>query len=144
MAVRFEGDRLSLSKPWPLIVEADGQLFPSGVRLPMTTPTHRWGTGARDRTSTTQHQKQRQRILYRDHYTCQLGYADICVTTATEMDHIVNVKAEGSDEDENMQAVCQPCHARKSALEGVKGRNAQRAKRKERLTLPKGKHPGLL
>lgn len=106
--------------------------------------THRWGTGARDRTGTAEHKKQRQRILRRDRHQCQLRYAGICTLTATEMDHRSNVAAGGTDDDENMQAVCHQCHARKSSLEGVAARKANQSRRRQRLTLPTTPHPGLV
>ncbi|MEV4127484.1 HNH endonuclease signature motif containing protein [Nocardia sp. NPDC049707] len=103
-----------------------------------------WGTGARDRTHTARHQKQRLRILRRDQRQCQLRYADICIGIATEMDHKVNVKAGGSDDDSNMQAACHRCHARKTALEGAAASNEQRRQRAQRAKLPTRRHPGLL
>ncbi|MDS2171621.1 HNH endonuclease signature motif containing protein [Nesterenkonia sp. CL21] len=50
------------------------------------------------------------RILRRDAYACQL-----CGAEATEVDHI---KAGDDHSDENLQAICTPCHARKSSSEG--------------------------
>lgn len=104
---------------------------------------HRWGTGARDRTSTYQHQTQRKRILRRDQHRCQL-HGPTCIGMATEMDHRIPVAFGGSDDDTNMQAVCRPCHQHKSSMEGVQARNADRARRRQRMTLPQPKHPGLL
>lgn len=100
---------------------------------------HNWGTGARERTHTSQHQKQRARVLKRDSYQCQLRRPG-CIGLANEMDHKVNVKAGGSDDDDNMQGVCHPCHQRKTNEEAQAALAAKRA----RLKLPAAKHPGLL
>ncbi|MFD0918883.1 HNH endonuclease [Saccharopolyspora rosea] len=56
---------------------------------------------------------------------------------ATEVDHI---QPGDHHEAENLQAVCGPCHARKSAREGVQGR-ARRAALRLR---PAERHPGLI
>lgn len=44
------------------------------------------------------------------------------VAPATEVDHKVQVDQGGTDEEENLQALCKPCHSRKTATEhGRKG-----------------------
>lgn len=98
-----------------------------------------WGTGASERVGTARHKKQRARILRRDNRQCQLRYRDRCIGTATEMDHIQNVAGDGSDDDANMQAVCHPCHAKKTQDEAQAALAAKRA----RLKLPADDHPGL-
>ena len=95
------------------------------------------------RTSTTAHKQRRRRVLERDNHQCQIR-GPKCIGTATECDHIINVKAFGNqpelaETDENCRAACHPCHANKSALEGVQAR----AKRRAKLKLPVQKHPGL-
>lgn len=99
-----------------------------------------WGTGASERVGTARHKKQRARILRRDGYQCQLRYPDRCIGIATEMDHHRNVAAGGSDDDTNMQAVCHPCHAKKTSDEA----QAALAAKRSRLKLPTEHHPGLL
>jgi 5-methylcytosine-specific restriction protein A len=98
-----------------------------------------WGTGSSARVGTARHKKQRARILRRDGYQCQLRHPG-CLGTATDMDHIVNVAAGGSDDDSNMQALCHECHKKKTSREAV----AARAAKRDRLRLPTAKHPGLL
>lgn len=39
------------------------------------------------------------------------------LVAATEVDHIVPRSRDGSDADENLQALCKSCHSRKTALE---------------------------
>ncbi|WP_245392277.1 HNH endonuclease [Salinicola halophyticus] len=41
---------------------------------------------------------------------------------ATEVDHIVNVEAGGTDDDSNLEAICSPCHKAKTAREAHAGR----------------------
>lgn len=98
-----------------------------------------WGTGASARVGTARHKRQRARILRRDGYQCQLHLTG-CLGTATDMDHVVNVAAGGSDDDSNMQALCHPCHQKKTSGEAV----AARAAKRERLKLPTSRHPGQL
>lgn len=96
--------------------------------------------GSRARTNTAIHKQQRLRILARDHYRCQLRMPDRCIGTASNADHIVAVHLGGTSDDSNLQAACQPCHAKKSSMEG----NAAMARKRDRLKLPTERHPGLL
>lgn len=74
------------------------------------------------------------RILVRDRHRCQLALPG-CTSTATEVDH----RAPGDDHsDQNLQAVCSWCHARKSSAEG----NAARPRYNRRR--PPERHPGRL
>lgn len=41
-----------------------------------------------------------------------------CGGEATDVDHILNRARGGSDERSNLQPLCHPCHARKTADEG--------------------------
>jgi 5-methylcytosine-specific restriction protein A len=43
------------------------------------------------------------------------------------MDHIIPTAEGGTDAEENLQVLCQPCHARKTAQEGVRGRARKRS-----------------
>jgi 5-methylcytosine-specific restriction endonuclease McrA len=74
----------------------------------------------------------RPTVLARDGHTCQLCYADVCVTTATEVDHI---KAGDDHSLSNLQATCAPCHRRKTA---------QEVPRPPTLRRTPEPHPGLL
>lgn len=71
------------------------------------------------------------RILERDGHRCY-----VCGATATEVDHLVNVAAGGTHEDDNLAAICEPCHKRKTQREAQAGRVSQRR--------PSERHPGLL
>ena len=54
--------------------------------------------------------KTRRLILARDGHRCQLGIAGICLSIATEVDHIVPRAVGGSDALDNLRSVCHPCH----------------------------------
>ncbi|MGM8931400.1 HNH endonuclease [Salinicola halophyticus] len=66
--------------------------------------------------------RRRDRILERDKGLCQSCLRAGRVTPATEVDHIVNVQAGGTDADTNLEAICSPCHKSKTALEAQAGR----------------------
>ena len=71
----------------------------------------------------------RARVLTRDAHTCRLAY-DICTMHATQVDHI----APGDDHRySNLQAVCRPCHERKTVTYDT-----------PRRTRPAVSHPGLV
>lgn len=74
-------------------------------------------------------------ILERDAYTCQLHYEHRCIVRATEVDHI-----DGHDDHrpENLQAVCQPCHATKTGRDNAARTNGPPRQRE------KPAHPGLI
>jgi 5-methylcytosine-specific restriction enzyme A len=70
----------------------------------------------------------RKKVLERDGYRCQLRYAVICIGRASQVDHIVQPEAGGTDALENLRAVCRRCHARRTGRQGAlaKQRAAQR------------------
>lgn len=68
--------------------------------------------------------KRRKRILERDKYLCQVCLALGIVTPATQVDHIVNKAAGGTDDDDNLQSICDPCHAPKTRAEALAARRA--------------------
>jgi 5-methylcytosine-specific restriction protein A len=72
-----------------------------------------------------------RQVLVRDDYQCQLRYADICVSRASQVDHIVRPEAGGGSDLANLHAVCRPCHARRTGRQGAlaKQRAAERRRR---------------
>lgn len=80
----------------------------------------------------------RRRILKRDSNECQMRIPGVCVMVATETDHIIPDYLGGSDEDENLRAVCKPCHAQKTKAEKTAVNKRRSAPR------PTAKHPGLI
>lgn len=82
-------------------------------------------------------QATRNRILARDHHTCQsCGEYDVPL----EVDHIDNTRGFGYDEEYNLQALCVDCHKAKTQREAAAARAARRAK----LHRPRRPHPGLV
>jgi 5-methylcytosine-specific restriction protein A len=66
------------------------------------------------------------RVAYlRDHPWC-VGYRGRCWAQARQVDHVVTIEDGGDPWDEaNMQALCAPCHSRKTA-DDVMGRKGGR------------------
>lgn len=82
--------------------------------------THR---GSRhDRGYGTAWDKLRLFILKRDNGLCQPCIKQGRVTRATQVDHIVQKKSGGTDEESNLQAICSECHKQKTAREASHGR----------------------
>lgn len=62
-------------------------------------------------------QQIRERILDRDCGLCQPCKAAGRITMARAVDHKVSKANGGSDDDSNLQAICDPCHKAKTAAE---------------------------
>ena len=56
----------------------------------------------------------RQMVLRRELW-CRMCRAEGRFTEATEVDHIVPVSQEGTNELDNLQPLCKSCHSRKTA-----------------------------
>ncbi len=65
----------------------------------------------------------RRRILERDGHRCQIRDPG-CTTLAVEVDHIGD---RDDHRDQMLRAACSPCHAHRSAMQGVEARNHQDA-----------------
>ncbi|MFW5407729.1 HNH endonuclease [Pectobacterium brasiliense] len=59
----------------------------------------------------------RMRILMRDNYVCQECRRNDIGTPATHVDHIIAKAHGGTDDDENLESLCAPCHRKKTATE---------------------------
>lgn len=70
--------------------------------------------------------KKRTRILRRDNGLCQPCLRGGRVTAATQVDHVVPKEEDGTDADENLQAICTDCHKAKTAEEAKRGRQRGR------------------
>lgn len=72
------------------------------------------------------------RIRRRDGNRCQA-----CGQPGHEVDHIINVKAGGTDRPDNLETLCTPCHKAKTQREAQKALQDRR----EALRLPAEPHP---
>ena len=96
--------------------------------------THNWGKGRKKHVPT----KLRNQILNRDNHTCKIQKPG-CTHTATEVDHITNIRQGGTNYSDNLQAVCHTCHKRKTQQEAAQAR----AKNRRSAQYPQEKHPAL-
>lgn len=76
--------------------------------------------------------------MTRDDWLCQPCQRKGRVTPATECDHIMPKHKGGTDDIDNLAAICKPCHAEKTALEAAE---AQGRKLKRRLSFDKEGFP---
>lgn len=60
-------------------------------------------------------QKLRLRILARDLWLCQPCLSKGRPTQATQVDHLTPKAKGGTDAEDNLQAICEDCHKRKTA-----------------------------
>lgn len=104
----------------------------------LAAPTHSWTSGGTSRTSTTAGRRFRRAVLRRDGYTCRSCGRHDPTGRSLEADHIVNVRAGGTDDPTNGQTLCIPCHAQKTRIEAQNGRRRNSTRR------PRESHPGLL
>lgn len=61
--------------------------------------------------------KIRDRIMARDKHLCQPCLNGGRPTQAREVDHIIKKADGGTDDDDNLQAICKPCHKAKTLRE---------------------------
>ena len=43
------------------------------------------------------------------------------LTVATQVDHVIPQAEGGTDEESNLQAICEPCHQAKTKAEAARG-----------------------
>jgi 5-methylcytosine-specific restriction endonuclease McrA len=83
-------------------------------------------------------------VMRRDHHRCRHVREDTgrkCGRSANQVDHIVPYTDGGTDDDRNLQALCEYHHRQKSGREGgVASGRARRARR----DAAKPIHPGLI
>jgi len=86
----------------------------------------RWGDARRgsrhERGYGTEWDVTRKRILSRDKGLCQVCLAAGKYRPAKAVDHIKPKCEGGSDDDDNLQSICQSCHDIKTAAEAQRGR----------------------
>lgn len=70
-------------------------------------------------------QRLRRVVMERDHYLCQVCLAVERISAAQAVDHIVPKAMGGTDDLDNLQAICDPCHRLKTAREGRGGQKSR-------------------
>ncbi len=81
-----------------------------------------------DRGSSTQRgyggrwKKIRERIMERDKGLCQPHLRKDQIMPAVAVDHIVPKAEGGTDDDDNLEAICKSCHKLKTQEESKRGR----------------------
>ena len=84
---------------------------------------HNWPTQSRHERGYDRHwDVLRQQILDRDRHMCQPCLQDGIYTQAKEVDHKVPKSAGGTDDPDNLQAICRQCHREKSKRERIAAR----------------------
>lgn len=61
--------------------------------------------------------KRRDAAMVRDDWLCQPCKRKGRLTPAVEVDHVIPKSQGGTDDDDNLQAICDPCHKAKTARE---------------------------
>lgn len=82
---------------------------------------NRWGQGRGGRPW----RRKRDRILARDCHQCQPCRRKGFVVLADEVDHIVALSEGGTDDESNLEAICNPCHKDKTQRESGSYRERQ-------------------
>ena len=69
-------------------------------------------------------QRKREWRLKRDHYLCQvcLKKQPPIFSAAYGVDHVIPVSEGGTDDEENLQAICRECHSLKTQKESMEAR----------------------
>lgn len=70
--------------------------------------------------------KLRRQVLQRDAGLCQVCARAGRVMRAHAVDHVVPKAAGGTDDQDNLQAICRPCHDAKTSEEKRQGRGVQK------------------
>jgi 5-methylcytosine-specific restriction enzyme A len=73
--------------------------------------------------------KLRLRILARDSHLCQPCLNTGILKPATQVDHITPKAKGGTDDPDNLQAICDPCHKDKTAREAAEAQGRTVKKR---------------
>ena len=101
-----------------------GKTAPRHKPLPSLAPRHmaqgaqeNYGKGRGGRPW----RRKRAAVLKRDGYLCQCCKRAGRVSLATEVDHVIPQAEGGSDDETNLQAICEPCHKTKTAAEAARG-----------------------
>jgi len=80
-------------------------------------------------------------VLQRDQHRCQIQLPDVCIGTASEVDHV----GDRRDHDPaRLRAACKPCHQHRSSRQGGVAEGERRRARVASRKRPIERHPGQL
>jgi 5-methylcytosine-specific restriction protein A len=65
--------------------------------------------------------RKREEILKRDSYLCVPCKQQDRITLASEVDHVIPQAEGGSEDDSNLQSICEACHKAKTHAEAARG-----------------------
>jgi 5-methylcytosine-specific restriction endonuclease McrA len=65
-----------------------------------------------------EYRRNRETVLRRTNWRCEIRTPGICIGAASQCDHIVSVADGGSNAVSNLRAACRPCHAGRTARQG--------------------------
>lgn len=107
--------------------------FPSSHKpMPQLAPVHaaqaqqeNYGKGRGGRPW----RRKRDAVMARDKYMCQPCHRAGLITLADEVDHITPQAEGGTDEESNLQAICEACHILKTKAEAARGANRSHPRR---------------
>lgn len=74
-------------------------------------------------------------VMHRDAWLCQPCKRAGRLTPAREVDHITPKSEGGTDDGENLQAICFSCHRRKTAAEAHRGRRRATGRKRPEIGL---------
>ncbi|WP_232325173.1 HNH endonuclease [Microbulbifer agarilyticus] len=60
--------------------------------------------------------------MLRDRHLCQPCERENRITPAKAVDHIIPKFEGGTDADSNLEAICDPCHRKKTQQESIRAR----------------------
>lgn len=70
--------------------------------------------------------KRRAVVLMRDHHLCQACAVHGRTTAANQVDHIVPKHKGGTDDLDNLRAICEECHTAKTIEEAIEAGGGRR------------------
>lgn len=94
----------------------DGVCSVCGPRSAVTNYDERRGSAASR--GYDRHWQKRRLAYLREHPLCVECAREDIVTAATDVDHIIPKRDGGTDDPENLQALCHVCHSKKTASGG--------------------------
>ncbi len=90
-------------------------------------PKHRWSTKSRHETGYGSNWDRIRKVaLNRDNHLCQSCLRRGRVTSANQVDHIKPKSRGGTDDLDNLRALCKPCHDEKTKTESRPSQRLQR------------------